>query len=147
MRHTFTLNDEQHGISSSDELAAWLEKVRQLDRADISLYQVVGFRKGFEAVLCRMFGSTTKIEGKVLMAWLNGNLAYLIFEEDDDQSFHSYNPLYSGAEGAQAKFFLGGEEENISPSSWCISRDEALKSVMYFYEYVEKPEWIHWQKD
>ena len=147
MKHIFTLNDEKHDIGSSGELASRLEQVRQLERADISLYEITGTRTGLDALVCRIFGATTQIAGQVMMAWLNSDMAHLLFEEDDGLAFHSCNPSYSGPEDAAVTFYLGGQEEDMTPARWCISREEALKAVMHFYEHGKKPEWIHWQKE
>jgi hypothetical protein len=77
---------------------------------------------------------------------INNGRAVLLFEDEDDHSFHALNPDYDGPEGEKVPFFMANGQSDDSPAAECLPVEQAVRAFLFFFEAGEKPGWIHWQK-
>ena len=149
MRYVLDFDEQDYLIESSKDLARHLEVARQREYADLWLTQKLDVTPTrLEKSVYGLFGLGIPNEGKSLGILLNNVLAkaFVIFVADDDTNFHSCNPNYRGND-EKIYFYFGNGERDENLASECVTIDEAISEMFYFFENHEKSEQICWLKD
>lgn len=149
MRYVLDFDEQEYLIEDLEDLARHLKTARQRDYADLQLAQKIDVTPTrFEKFVYGSLGLRIPNEGKSLSILLNNILAkaFVIFVADEDTSFHSCNPNYEGND-EKIYFYFGTGERDENLASECVTIDEAISEMFYFFENNEKSEQICWLKD
>ena len=150
MRYVLDFDEQDYLIESSKDLAHHLKVARQREYADLRLVQKLDVTPTrLEKFVYGSLGLGVPDEGKSLLVLLNNILAkaFVIFVADDDTNFHSCNPNYKGNASEKIYFYFANGERDENLASECVTIDEAISEMFYFFENHEKSEQICWLKD
>lgn len=148
MRYTLSVNGREFPVDTSGELLRHFESARRGQYAELWLaqkFEPPQERAGDSAY--RMLGLDPPRERAAMGTLINGGTAVLLFEGEDDHSFHALNPDYDGPEGEKVPFVMANGQRDEYPAGECIPAEQAARAFLFFFEAGDKPGWIRWRKD
>lgn len=148
MRYVLSVNGRECPVETSEELIRHLESARRDKYAELWLAQQQDAPpKQIEKFAYGLFGANPPQENAAMGTLINGERALLLFEDEDDESFHAFNPGSDESRGEKVDFILSNGQRDEYPAQECLPVEEALRALIFFFEKGEKPDWIHWVSD
>ena len=128
-----TINGEEYYIDSIKELERLLSESQRLDFAEIWLSHHIN-------------NESQNRENSAICVLVNRDLSFVVFEEKDENYFHSVNVLYDNTKD-KIDFILSNGQRDCYSKGFCVETAQAVKAVLHFYETGRKANWIRWEKD
>jgi hypothetical protein len=151
MRYRLRINDTEYPVTSSQELQQLLDSVKERSHAYMELTQIhEPDRKPKFAT--RLLARVMKWDLNILnqedeiLAWVNGPLAVLLYSENREGAFHSYNPDHTLSLNNKVEFYAIDGSLSEHPGEWVIPTEQAIEALLRFYTEGEKPTNTQWRK-
>jgi hypothetical protein len=146
MDYFIEIQGKRKSVRTIEELEHHLEKSRHRESSDIFLFPKVEDRKGFEGFLYKALGLSTEVIGEGVSILIRGNRSTIIFLDEDHNEYRAINSEYTGPSTAKVEFIIDTGEQSVHPADECFSPDNAIKAVLYFFQYGKRPDWLDYRE-
>lgn len=149
MRYILDVNEQGHSIQSVQELQTHFDNVQTYPYVDLSLHLKSEEKPtSLNKTLDKLLGVLPLYDEACMGALINRdrNAALLTFEDEQENSYCSIDLDIDVAEENKVPFILASGQPDEYPASECVTIEQALHALVFFFETGRKPEWITWRK-
>lgn len=145
MHYKARVSGTEDEISSAAELEARLGQLRDKASAELWLVQHKGSMKGAERFLYRLLGLATEVTADAVHVLVNREKALVVFLDGD---YNEYRINNSGGPttGSATEFRTDDGHVETAPVSECMTVEQALEAVRYFFRHGKRPDWHQYRR-
>jgi hypothetical protein len=145
VQYYLQVGEREELISSPQQLRKIIEREFSKTVSDLYLFQDKGKVVGFERVLCKILGISTRVIGKSVSVLTKGEIATVSFLNEGHSEHVVINPDAKENVKELIEFTISNGEKDFRRNSECIEKSVAEKCLLFFYEHGEKPDWLKYK--